>query len=158
MTIKKNLSEKSNLLIKLTLRKKGIEIVAEGTLSSIYKELDALTDFARKVAEQVEAEEEFAVSSEEIAEVSRAEIEKVPTAEVPFIKASKSTGSNLEALFDTSWGRTPRSLAEIMKALEINAIPDRPESVQSYLIRLVQRGKLRRMKKEGKYTYFKLPE
>ena len=47
-------ASQSSLPIKLTLRRKGIELVVEGTLSSIYKELDALADFAKKVEEQIE--------------------------------------------------------------------------------------------------------
>jgi hypothetical protein len=45
-----------------------------------------------------------------------------------------------------------------MKALEVNAAFDRIESVNVYLVRLVKRGTVRRIQKEGKWAYFKVPE
>lgn len=76
---------------------------------------------------------------------------------IPAITASKSTIANIQSLFDTTWGRTPRTLAEVVKALEINGVPDRASSISRDLRRLVQRGFLRRIEKEGKYSYFRLP-
>jgi len=152
----KKLSETSNMPIKLVVRRKGFKILTEGTISSIYKELDALAEFTGNVAEKLEisdeepAEPESAISPEEVA--------KVPTTDIPAIKPTKRTIESLESLFDTPWGRTPRSLPEIMKALEVNAVYDRVQSVNVYLVRLVQRGVLRRIEKEGKWAYFKVPE
>jgi predicted transcriptional regulator len=45
-----------------------------------------------------------------------------------------------------------------MKALEINAVSDTANAVNIYLTRLVKRGILRRIEKEGKWAYLKLPE
>jgi len=152
-----DICKESMLPIKLLIKRKDFRIYAEGTVSAIYKELDSLACFADKVAEKLEiGEESLAIGHEP--EVSPEEIEKISTADIPSIKSSKRTIENLESLFNTSWGKTPRTLAEIMKALEVNAIPDRMASVNVYLTRLVQRGKLRRIEKEGKYVYFKLPE
>lgn len=144
------------LPIKLIIKRKGFEIFAEGTLSSIEKELDVLADFTDAVAEKLEIAEETPIAEAEVP--SPEEISKTPSADVPVIKASHGTTDNLESLFNTPWGRTPRSLAETMKALEVNAVPDRASSVTTYLNRLVQRGKLRRIEKEGKWAYIKLPE
>ena len=79
-------------------------------------------------------------------------------AEYPTIKPSKSSMENLQALFNTPWGQTPRSLAEVTKALEVNGVPDSPSNITVYLKRLVARGFLRRILKEGKYYYYKVPE
>jgi len=49
-------------------------------------------------------------------------------------------------------------VAEVVKALEVNAVPDSVPAVNVYLTRLVQIGILRRIRKEGKWAYFKLPE
>lgn len=149
MSEEKSPSE-SNLPIKLVIRRRSFEISTEGTIASIAKELDSLVNFANSVTGQLEPEEEVPVSEAEIAQA--------PTAEIPSIKATKSTSANVEALFETSWGRTPHTLAEILKALEVNAIPDVATSVQPVLINLIQRGKIRRMKDQGRYVYFKLPE
>jgi len=156
----KDLSESSELPIKLLVKRKGFEISTEGTISDISRELDALAEFTDMVAQKIEmAEENFperepetepALTPEEIAQVS--------TTDIPAIKPSKRTIDSLESLFDTPWGRTPRTVAEVMKALEVNAVFDRVSSVNVYLTRLVQRGKLRRIEKEGKWVYFKVPE
>ena len=156
MTEKKKLGEESQMAIELLIRRKGFRIITKGTISSIYKELDALADFTENVSERLGTVEPEA--SEEETTISPEEVAKVPTTDIPVIKPSKKTIDNLEAIFNTPWGRTPRSLAEIMKALEVNAVFDRVASVNVYLVRLVQRGVLRRIEKEGKWVYFKVPE
>lgn len=148
--------EKSQLPIKLVVIRRGFKIYAEGTIASVYKELEALTDFTESITEKLEVVEEEAPEAEPV--VSREEVANVPTTDIPVIKPSKRTIENLEAIFNTPWGRTPRSIAEVMKALEVNAAFDRIESVNVYLRRLVQKGVLRRIEKEGKWGYFKVPE
>lgn len=154
---KEELSGKSQLPVKLVIRRKGFKIFTEGTISSISKELDALAEFTDKVAERLELVEEIPSVEPESA-LSPEEVAKIPTADIPVIKPSRRTIENLEALFSTPWGRTPRTAAEVVKALEVNAVPDRLSSINVYLTRLVQRGVLRRIEKEGKWAYFKLPE
>jgi len=148
--------EKSQLPIKLIVRGRSFEISTEGSLSSIYKELDALAEFADQVAEKLEIIEEMPEAELEVT-TSAEEIAVTPAGDIPVIKASPKTMDNLESLFDTPWGRTPRSLTEVMKALEVNAVPDKASTVSLYLRRLVRRGKLRRLEREGKWTYFKIP-
>ena len=152
-------NEKPDLEVTVIIRRSGFEIAAKGTIAVLSGEIDSIAEFANLISEKlgnepVPTEDE----SEVAAPVSHEEVEKIPTMDIPAIKSSRSTIENLTALFDTPWGRTPRTLAEVMKALEVNAIPDRVASVNVYLTRLVQRGKLRRLEKEGKYVYFKLPE
>lgn len=149
-------SEESQLAIELLIRRKGFQIITKGTISSIYKELDSLADFTESVSETLGTDEREV--SEEETTISAEEVAKIPTTDIPVIKPSKKTIDNLAAIFNTPWGRTPRSLAEIMKALEVNAVFDRIASVNVYLVRLVQRGVLRRIEKEGKWVYFKVPE
>jgi len=157
--LQENLPNESKLPIKLVIKRKSFEISTEGTIASIARELDSLVNLTNSVREKLEPTEITAPSSvEEEAPISEAEIARAPTAEIPSIKATKSTSANLEALFETSWGRTPHTLAEIMKALEVNAIPDVSTSVQPMLINLMHKGKIRRIKDQGKYVYFKLPE
>jgi hypothetical protein len=158
--IQENSPNESKLPIKLVIKLRSFEISAEGTIASIASELDSLVNLASSVREKLEPNEKtvtFLVDEDE-APISEAEIAKAPTAEIPSIKATKSTSANLEALFETSWGRTPHTLAEIMKALQVNAIPDVSTSVQPVLINLIHQGKIRRIKDQGRYVYFKLPE
>ena len=157
MKEEKSLCEKSELPVKIIVQRKGFRIYTEGTISSISRELDALAEFTEKVAERLEwIEETPSVETEPT--ISPEEVAKIPTTDIPVIKPSSSTIKNIEALFNTPWGRTPRTVAEVMKALEVNAVPDRVSSINVYLTRLVQRGVLRRIEKEGKWAYFKLPE
>ena len=156
MVKEKSSSEKSELPVKLLIRRRGFRISTEGTISSISKELDALAEFTEKVAEKMELGEE--APSEPESTVTPEEVARVSAVGIPVIKASKKTIDNLESLFSTPWGRTPRTVAEVMKALEVNAVFDKDTSVMVYLTRLVQRGKLRRIEKEGKWVYFKPPE
>jgi hypothetical protein len=156
---KEKSAEKSTLPVKLIIRRKGFKISTEGTIASLYNEIDSLADFTDKITEKLGVLEESPIEEAEAeVPVSREEVEKIPTTDIPAIKSTKSTTENLVLLFDTPWGRTPRTLAEIMKALEVNAVLDRVSSVNVYLRRLVQKGSLRRLEKEGKYVYFKLPE
>ena len=152
--------KKSDLVVKVIIRRSGFEIAAKGTIASLSTEINSIAEFADLVSEKLSREQIPTAEEEAEAEtpVSHEEVEKIPTADIPAIKSSKSTMDNLSALFDTPWGRTPRTLAEVMKALEVNAIPDKVQVVNVYMTRLVQRGKLRRLEKEGKYVYFKLPE
>jgi hypothetical protein len=158
VTLKKEetLSEKSQLPVKLVVRRKGFEISIEGTISSLLKELEALSEFTDKLSEKLEVLEEIPVETEGVP--SAEELAETPSADIPAISASRSTIGNLESLFNTPWGRTPRILAEVIKALEVNAVPDRPAAISRDLARLVQRGILRRIEKGGKYAYFRLPE
>ena len=77
--------------------------------------------------------------------------------ETPMIKASRSTMDNVQSLFETLWGQRPRTVADVLKALEANAVPDTTTSVAVCLMRLVKRHVLRRTQKSGKWQYYKLP-
>jgi hypothetical protein len=143
----------SSLKIKLVLKGTGYEILAEGTISEISKEIDALRVF------QSEVEDKLVTSDILIAEEapSEKEVAETPTADIPAIKPVASNSENIKALFATPWGRTPRSTAEVIKALEVNAIYDRTTTISTYLLRLVKKGELRRIEKEGKWAYFQIP-
>jgi len=161
MTEHEKPAQKSELPIKLVIRGRGFKIVTEGTISSLSKEFDALTDFTEEVAQRFEIHEEEFVEGIPVGQepsVTQEEVAKISAADIPAIKPSKKTIDNLEAIFSTPWGRTPRILAEIMRALEVNTAFDKVSSVNVYLARLVHRGVLRRVEKEGKWAYFKVPE
>ncbi|MEM0058695.1 MAG: hypothetical protein QXG09_07525 [Candidatus Bathyarchaeia archaeon] len=73
---KESPSEKSELPIKLMIRRKGFRIFTEGTISAISKELDALADFTDKVTEKLGIIEEMPPtepepSPEEVAKIPR---------------------------------------------------------------------------------------
>lgn len=156
-----NLSEKSELPVKLIIRRNGFKILTEGTISKLVKELDALEEFTDRISKKMGYVQEISPEPEAEPEqitTTPEDIAKVSVSDIPAIKPSKRTIDSLEALFSTPWGRTPRSVAETMKALQVNTIYDSVSSVGVYLTRLVQQGKLRRIQKEGVWVYFKVPE
>lgn len=83
--------------------------------------------------------------------------EGASVAGIPVIKPTKKTVENIKQLFETTWGRTPRSASEVTKALEVNAALDPQENVAVYLRRLANSGKLSLFEKEGKFRYARPP-
>lgn len=135
--------EAKSFNVRLTVKQGGLEITAEAPVGRLLAELDGLAELFKNALEK------FSVGG-----LPQREREE----EYPSIKPSKSTTDNLQALFNTAWGQTPRSLAEVSKALEVNGVPDSPSNVTVYLKRLVAKGFLRRILKNGKYYYYKIPE
>lgn len=148
-----NTNENSELSFKLSIRGRGFEISTEGPLSLISENIDAIAELVNEIQEKMVLEEE--VSIEEIP--SEEEVAVTPTADIPVIEPARSTMDNIRRLFSTPWGRTSRWVAEVIRALEVNAVPDNPATVSTYLRRLVRRGELRRIEKEGKWAYYKIP-
>ena len=145
----------SKLVVKLSIKGKSFEISTEGKMVELYKELDALAQFvetfSKKLGLKFEATEtqKSTVSTEETA---------LNTAEIPLITPSKNVVENMKSLFNTPWGKTPRKNAEVAKALEVNAVPIDIGQTSNYLTRLVKKGYLRRIERDGQYHYYKVPE
>jgi len=125
------------------------ELMTSGELEELEAQLDRIYAFVETINTR------FGVESTEIP--TEDEISSVVSEDVPAIKPTRSTTENIRLLFNTDWGKKPRSLAEVMKALEINAVPDKAPSVSIALQRSVKAGILRRIEKEGVYQYYKLP-
>ncbi len=133
--------------VRLNVKSGGLEIWLEGSVENILSKLDEAANLFKQALEKFSA-------GKVVEAVKPVEGE----AEYPAIKPSRSTMENLQALFNTPWGQTPRSLSEVTKALEVNGVPDSPSNVTVYLKRLVARGFLRRIPKDGKYYYYRVPE
>lgn len=129
------------------------EFTTSGNLTALNETLEDIIAFIKRLEESLGIESEAEAESP-----TEAEISEVSTDEIPVIRVQRSTQSNIQSLFETDWGRSPRSLAEVTKALEINAVPDRAASINTYLRRLVQKGVLRRIQREGRYHYIKIPD
>ena len=135
------------ITVKVVLRVGDNEVSAEGRIDTVYERIGEIAQALSEISEQVAA-----MSTEEKEET------EISTSDIPVIKASRSTADNILALFSTSWGRKPRTLDEVSKALEVNGVPITKESISVYLLNLIRRGVLRRLSKEGKYAYYKIPE
>lgn len=137
-----------------TLRvvREGFELVLQGDVQSLMESLDEISSLVEALSERLSP------SKQDNSMPTAQELSAVQMSDIPSIKPSKSTAENIASLFNAAWGRQPRSLAEVVKALEVNAVPDRPENVSVYLNRLVRKGYMRRIKKDGKWAYFRVPE
>jgi hypothetical protein len=134
---------KSALPVRLILKGQDFELSAQGTITTISKELDALRQLARYA------------SSGKAAELVLPTVEKVEH-EFPSIKTTKSTTANIESLFETNWGRNLRTVPEVAQALEASAVPDSLQSIASCLYKLARKGVLKRVKRAGKWAYYKV--
>ena len=145
----------SQLPIKLLIKGPSFEISTEGRTSDLYKELDTLAMFAEAVSKRLGTK----IEAEQIPKLgSSTEETDLNLAEMPLITPSKNIIENVKALFDTMWGKTPRKNAEVSKALEVNAVPVDSNQMSKYLTRLVHKGHLRRIEKDGQYHYYRVPE
>jgi len=135
-----------HLPITLKIKRRGFEVIVQGDIPTIAGQLDALSGFIESLDEKLSIKVEKTPSHQEASVTA--------TYDIPTIKPSKSTTENILSLFQTPWGRQPRTLTEVIKALEINAVPDTPEKVSVYLARLVKKGILKRIEKDGKWAYF----
>ena len=80
------------------------------------------------------------------------------TGEVPTIPTdiTKNLRHSIIHILDTPWGRTPKSLSDIIEVLKTNAIYRSKGSIAGSLTQLVQKGDLRRIKGEdGDWKYLK---
>ena len=97
--------------------------------------------------------------SSKVNEVSMKEAGKeaqAPTISAPAIKISKSDSLSdiLNKLFMSGWGRTPRSLREVIESLETLGVYYPKSTIAVTLKRLVEKGTLRRIKgKDGVFRY-----
>lgn len=73
--------------------------------------------------------------------------------EQPVLQPGLGCSDAIKALLQTDWGKQPRSMAEIKKALETNAIYFSKGTLSGTLTILTKRGVLRRFKKDGSWVY-----
>ncbi len=144
---KKQIPVKSQIPLHLTIRGPNYEFSLDATASRIMKDLESI----KGVMDSLNTYIAGVHSTTTILST------RDTTSEAPAITASKSTMDNIEALFKTSWGQESRSVAEVVKALEANAVPDTTTYVSVCLNRLVKKHLLRRIKKAGKWQYYTLP-
>jgi len=82
------------------------------------------------------------------------EAETVPTEYPPPLGKPASLGEALRVLMaESGWGREPRTLAEIMTALETSGIYYKKAAVATTLVTLVKSNVLRRLGSRGSYKY-----
>jgi len=110
--------------------KKGEIIIEAETLQELNNALKALS------------------AVEEIQEIS--EVSNQSVIEIPPVQGCSEA---LRVLMETDWGRKPRSMNEIKKALEANALYFSKGTLSGTLTTMVKRSELRRVKEEGRWKY-----
>ena len=85
----------------------------------------------------------------DIQEISRENNQGIP--EMPSVRGCADA---IRTLLETDWGRQPRSMSEINRALEANALHFSKGTLSGTLTTMTKRGDLRRMKKGAKWRYF----
>ena len=72
---------------------------------------------------------------------------------IPRIRAVQGCPDALRALMKTDWGGQPRSMKEIKKALDANALYFSKGILSGTLTTMTKRGELQRVKEEGRWKY-----
>ncbi|MEM3700652.1 MAG: hypothetical protein QXL57_07295 [Candidatus Bathyarchaeia archaeon] len=91
----------------------------------------------------------------EIPSVEEVKTEEAPPTEYPppLGKPSSLVEALTRLMVKTGWGRKPRSLGEIMTALETNGLYYTKAAVATILVHLVKNGTLRRLGSRGSFQY-----
>lgn len=71
----------------------------------------------------------------------------------PVIPSVQGCSDALRILMGTDWGRKPRSMKEIKKALEANALYFSKGTLSGTLTAMTKRGDLQRVKENGRWKY-----
>lgn len=141
----------SDLPIELSFKVGGLQINAKGTITELAKQITSISEFAELATAKLIG------PSTEVPHVAGPTSKDSAEVEPPVIKVTKSTAENVKTLFSTSWGKSPRNLGDVSKALEVNAAPDSSPKIATSLLNLVKAGELRRLKKDGAWHYFRVP-
>jgi len=73
--------------------------------------------------------------------------------EFPTLPSQLGCSDAIRTLLQTEWGEQPRSMVEIRKALEANALYFSKGTLSGTLTLMTQSGHLRRFKKAGSWVY-----
>jgi hypothetical protein len=142
----------SDLPIELTLRIRGLQINAKGTITELSKQISSISQFAELASSKLLGSSRVITD-----ETPATTAEESTSTEPPVIKVTNSTTENVRTLFSTPWGKTPRNLADVTNALEVNAAPDSAANIAGALLSLVKAGEFRRLRKSGMWHYFRVP-
>ena len=140
-----NRNEQDKEHSRVSVRIGDFQVELEGTHGNVKKLMgEDLFDFIKGLQETTKS---LPISAEISPEVSPEE-EAVPPLGRP-----STTSEALSQLFKTEWGRKPRPLSEIMKALEANGLYYKKPVVAKVLVDLIKKKELRRLGSKGNFLY-----
>lgn len=102
---------------------------------------------------EAESIRELENALEELA--SKGEIQRIPgeNESAPRLPPVQGCSDAIRALVGTEWGKQPRSMSEIQRALEANALHFSKGTLSGTLTTMTKRGDLRRVRKSGRWKY-----
>ena len=135
--------------MRIHVRTSGGEVDIEvGDPSSI----DAAIDAATRIVQELASGAQLQVAE---GQVQATEGGGAVPSELPDVKVEKgdSLADVIKKMFNSSWGRRPRRLSEVMDALSSFGLIYPKSSVAVALLRLAKEGEIRRFKEGGEYVY-----
>lgn len=126
----------------LRIRVGKLELELGGDKEEVLSVFDDIENIVEKVSEVFEIEDysDFVVTS------SNEE-------KYPMIGKVSQCSNAIEAILNTEWGKTPRSISELMEAMEANEIHYPKTTLSGVLYWMVQKSRLRRWKEKRGYLY-----
>jgi len=132
---------------KISVRLGEFQIELEGTHANVLSLMGKpLYDFIKELQKVIGE----IPSVEEVRTVEEAPPTEYPP---PLGKPSSLAEALTKLMVETGWGRKPRSLGEIMTALETNGLYYKKAAVATTLVYLVKNGTLRRLGSRGSFQY-----
>ena len=80
-------------------------------------------------------------------------ISEIKNQSVPRIPSVQGCTDAIRALLETDWGKHPRSMNEIKRALEVSALYFSKGTLSGTLNLMTKRGMLQRVKRDGRWRY-----
>lgn len=131
--------------LELELKKGDVSVKIRGaTINEILHQIDNALSLLEQVMEKLKEKKiEIPVTP------------TIPTVEVPHLgpPVPSSCRDAILRLLSTDWGRIPKTLGEIIQAMEINGVYYPKSSVASGLLSLTRSGVLRRLKTKVGFAY-----
>jgi hypothetical protein len=137
---------------KISVRLGDFEVNLEGTHENVESIMgQRLFNFIKELQKLAG---ELPITVEQTKEETKTSEEAPPTEYPPPLgKPANLSEALTKLMVDTGWGSKPRTLGEIMTALETNAIYYKKSAVATVLVLLVKKGTLRRLGTRGSFTY-----
>lgn len=142
----KSTEEENKKHSRVSVRIGNFQVELEGTQANVESLMEKrVLDFIDKLQQ--------AIGETPTAITITPEVEEEAEEIVPPLGRPSTTTEALSALFKTSWGKKPRTLADVMGALEANGLYYKKAVVSRILVNLIQKKELRRLGSRGHYRY-----
>ena len=107
-----------------------------------------------EISVEAETLKELEAALEELGTVSKLDVQSNEKGSYPEIPSILGCTDAVRALLEKDWGRQPRSMSEISKALEVNQLYFSKGALSATLVTLAKKGGIRRVKEDRNWKYF----